>query len=156
MKKFLILATLLALLCLGTVPALAHAQESAAAPQAPLKVFALTGKITAVDPAARTVTVKVWSGNWLARPHQGGTLTLKATDYTRFFEKQEDCSIVPASFDDLEVGQRSAPAAGWWAMPGGCGASRSARLSAAASKALLLIPGWPIENVQPKRYEDGG
>ena len=106
MKKFLILATLLALLCLGTVPALAHAQESAAAPQAPLKVFALTGKITAVDPAARTVTVKVWSGNWLARPHKGETLTLKATDYTRFFEKQEDCSIVPASFDDLEVGQR--------------------------------------------------
>jgi hypothetical protein len=106
MKKILIISTLLVLLSLTAIPALAHGQVQPIPLQAPPQVYGLNGRITAVDTAARTVTVKVWSGNWLAREYKGKEVTLKATDYTRFQQKLEDCTVVPADFEDLKVGQR--------------------------------------------------
>jgi hypothetical protein len=106
MKKLLILIALTAMLGSSAIPALARQPDPPSEPQAPPLVFALTGKITAIDPEARTLTVKVWSGNWVARVYKGQTLMLKATDTTRVLEKQEDCTVVPVTFDELAPGDR--------------------------------------------------
>jgi hypothetical protein len=66
--------------------------------------YALNGKITALDPVARTVTVKVQVGNRLAKPYIGQEVVLTTTPATRLLRNIGDTAIVIA-FDDLQVGQ---------------------------------------------------
>ena len=65
--------------------------------------FALVGKITAIDPAARSVTVQVVSGNALVKGSIGQSVTIKTTNTTLF--RYTDGSVTTnIKFEDLKVG----------------------------------------------------
>ncbi len=65
--------------------------------------FALVGKITAIDLAARSVTVQVVSGNALIKPYIGQTITIKSTTGTLF--RYTDGTVTTViKFEDLKVG----------------------------------------------------
>jgi hypothetical protein len=108
MKKLLITLFVLAILLTGTVPALAAEGPTAeaAGPRPLPAIFTLTGVITAIDSTAETVTVKVWRGNWVAKPHVGQEVTLSTLATTRFLFKAADCTVTPIAFEDLAIGQQ--------------------------------------------------
>jgi hypothetical protein len=68
--------------------------------------FALAGTITGLDADARTVTVKVASGNYLVKGVIGQNLTIQTNDSTRFLLRNPDGSATPITFADLVVGQK--------------------------------------------------
>ncbi len=65
--------------------------------------YALVGKITAIDPVAKTVTVQVLRGNWVVKPYLKQEITLKTTATTRFFFTDGVTSKL-IKFEDLKVG----------------------------------------------------
>ena len=108
MKKLIVTLLALGILLAGAASALA-AEQAPAEPVGPgplPAIFTLTGKITAIDNAARTVTVKVWRGNWVAKPYAGQEVSLLTLATTRFLLKAADCTVTPITFDDLAVGQQ--------------------------------------------------
>jgi hypothetical protein len=103
MKRFTILMLVLVLSL--TVVSSAFA-AGAQPPQPPAKgsgVFALVGKITEIDPVAKTVTVNVVRGNVLVKPFIGKTLVIQTTATTRFFYTDGVTTKV-ITFADLKVG----------------------------------------------------
>ncbi len=67
--------------------------------------FALAGTIASLDPATRTVTVAVVSGNTLVKPYLGQNLVLQTTDLTRFLLRNPDGVATPIAYKDLAIGQ---------------------------------------------------
>jgi hypothetical protein len=104
MKKALwIIATVVAVLALATVPTLAggdkhrHRWRGAR--------FALVGEVTAVDAETLTITVQVEKGSKPVRPHVGEALTVATGERTRFLRHGERPPEV-IGFQDVEVGAR--------------------------------------------------
>ena len=65
--------------------------------------FTLVGKITAIDPASRSVTIQVLRGNKLVKPYFGQTVTLTTTMATLFrFTDGTVTTII--KFDDFKIG----------------------------------------------------
>jgi hypothetical protein len=114
MKKIFVLVIVLILLAMAVTPALAaggphsgnahgarlRARNSATA------TFALSGTIASLDSAARTVTVKVVSGNSLVKAYIGQNLTTQTNDSTRFLQRNPDGHATTINFADLVVGQK--------------------------------------------------
>ena len=67
--------------------------------------YALSGTISAIDPAAKTVTVTVICGNRLTNPFIGQEVTLLTSDSTRFLRRNVDGTVTPITFDDPVFGQ---------------------------------------------------
>jgi hypothetical protein len=124
MKKLLVLALTLALLVATTVPAMAAGGPgggnnpgigpgTGAGTGSGLGIgtgnmrgiFALSGTVASVDPLVRTVSVEVLSGNKLAQPSIGQTVTLQTTAATRFLLRNPDGTCTVIAFDDLAAGQ---------------------------------------------------
>ena len=66
--------------------------------------YALSGTITTIDPAAKTVTVTVVCGNRLVKPYIGTDVTLQTKDTTRFLLRDENGTVTPITFAELTVG----------------------------------------------------
>jgi hypothetical protein len=114
MKKLFLLTLVLALLAIAVTPALAaggpqggnaHSARSGARNRA-TSTFSLAGTITSVDIAARTVTVKVLSGNLLVKPYLTQNLTIQTNDSTRFLLRNPDGVATPITFAELVAGQK--------------------------------------------------
>ena len=67
--------------------------------------FSLVGEITLIDPLAKTVTVKVFTGNILVKSYINKELMVQTTDKTRFLLKSEPTAI-PITFSDLKLGDK--------------------------------------------------
>ncbi len=67
--------------------------------------YAISGTITAIDPIALTVIVKVSCGNRLASSTIGNDVTLKTSDATRFLLRNEDGTVTPITFAGLKVNE---------------------------------------------------
>ena len=118
MKKLLVLTLVVALLAIAVAPAMAAggrygenahgARRSAGngARNSAAATFALAGTIASLDPANRTVTVKVASGNIAVKDDIGQSLTIQTVDATRFLLRNPDGAATPISFADLAVGQK--------------------------------------------------
>lgn len=65
--------------------------------------FSLVGKITLIDPLAKTVTVKVFTGNILVKPFINKELMVQTTDKTRFLRANQP-QPNPITFSDLKLG----------------------------------------------------
>ncbi len=65
--------------------------------------FALAGKITSIDAAARTVTVQVVSGNIKVKSYIGKAVTL-TTSAATLFRFTDGTTTTPITFDNLKVG----------------------------------------------------
>jgi hypothetical protein len=98
MKKITVLMIVVLLSLVLVTPAMAKS-----APPVSRQPFSLVGKITAVDPVARTVTVQVLRGNPLVRPVLNKTVVLQVTAVTRYVFTDGLTSKV-ITFDDLKVG----------------------------------------------------
>ena len=74
-------------------------------------IFAMVGSIVAIDPVAHTVSVSVVGGNKLTQPSIGQTVTVQATEATRFLlsyqvgVSQYSGTSAAIAFEDLAVGQ---------------------------------------------------
>lgn len=102
MKKTISLFLALFMIAVTVLPVMA-ASEAAAGPKAP---FALVGKITAIDSAAGTITVKVYKGNRVVQPYRGQEVVLNTAAATRYLSKTSAAAVsVPITFADLMVGQ---------------------------------------------------
>jgi len=103
MKKSLVVLMVVALLAVSAVPAFAARGVS---PQPPAfnkgGQFTLAGTITTID--SSVVTVKVVSGNPIARPYVGQTVALQTTAATRFLLTTPTGTVV-ITLADLQVGQ---------------------------------------------------
>jgi hypothetical protein len=113
MKKYLVLALVIALLTMSVVPAFA-------AEEGPIRSrngdgggyrygyppFALAGEIVSIDAEARTVTVEAICGNIVVRPYIGDEVTLTTNDMTKFLLRNPDATATPITFDDLKVGDQ--------------------------------------------------
>lgn len=72
----------------------------------PRGTFNLVGRITAIDPILRTVTVKVLRGSLLVRPYLGSSITFYTTATTRYLLKTSPTTTaIAVTFDDLIVGK---------------------------------------------------
>jgi hypothetical protein len=102
MKKSLVVLMVVALLAVSAVPAFA-ARGGPAQPPAPVRggQFTLVGTITAI--AGDVVTVKVVSGNPIARPVVGQDVALQTTAATRFLRTTATGTVV-ITLADLQVG----------------------------------------------------
>lgn len=66
-------------------------------------VFALVGEVTAVDAAAKTITVEVYSGNQLVKAYIDEELTIVTNEDTMFLRYDAaKCQVL--TFADVEVG----------------------------------------------------
>ena len=66
-------------------------------------VFALVGEVTAVDATAKTITVKVYSGNQLVKGYLAQELTIVTNEGTMFLRYGETkCEVI--TFADVEPG----------------------------------------------------
>lgn len=103
MKKSLVVLMVVALLAVGAVPAFA-AKGIQPQPPAPNKggLFTLVGTIAAID--GSVVTVKVVSGNPVAKPYVGQNVALQTTAATRFLLTTPTGTVV-ITLADLQVGQ---------------------------------------------------
>lgn len=98
MKKLLMITLIIILLATSTMmPA-----EAKKAPKP--KAFNIAGTITAVDPVARTFTVKVRLANNVARPFMGSDLMLNTTTDTVYLGLDHKV-VVPVTFETLVVSQ---------------------------------------------------
>jgi hypothetical protein len=74
-------------------------------------IFAMVGSIVEIDPVAYTVSVSVVGGNKLTQPSIGQTVTVQATEATRFLlsyqvgVSQYSGTSAAITFEDLVVGQ---------------------------------------------------
>ena len=113
MKKIFVLMLVLALMAITVVPAFAAGNPPAGngrgggggtgkGSNAP---FALVGTIASLDSAERAITVTVVRGNKLVKMFIGQTLTIQATEATRFLLRNPDNTATPITFADLVVGQ---------------------------------------------------
>jgi hypothetical protein len=98
-----ILTLLFAAISIATLAPTAFA-AGVARSQPTMAPFALAGRITAIDPVAKTVTVQVLSGNLIVRPYVRQTLALTTTTATRLLLKTTTTAI-PITFAQLAVGQ---------------------------------------------------
>jgi hypothetical protein len=65
--------------------------------------FTLVGKITAIDPASRSITVQVLRGNVLVKPYLGQAVSITTTMATQF--RYTDGTVTTIiKFSDLKVG----------------------------------------------------
>ena len=103
MKKSLVVLMVVALLAVSAVPALA---AKGVPPQPPASnkggQFTLAGTITAID--GSVVTVKILSGNPIAKPYVGQSVALQTTATTRFLLTTPTGTVV-ITLADLQVGQ---------------------------------------------------
>jgi hypothetical protein len=99
MKRFIFVLLALVVIAASVSPAYASGETYKGR-----GVFALVGKITAIDTANATVTVKVITGNTLVKPYIGKELVIKTTATTRFLYKT-GTTITPITFADLVVGK---------------------------------------------------
>ena len=100
MKRFTILILALVLTVVLTTRVLAAGSQP---PVNKSGTFALVGKITAIDPVAQTVTVKVLRGNILVKPYLGKTLDIQTKTTTRYFFT-DGVTTKRITFTDLKVG----------------------------------------------------
>lgn len=107
MKKYLTFGLVLILLAITAVPAFAAATspDDGGIRLGGNSPFALAGKISALDPAARTVTVSVITGNKWVKPFIGKTLTLQTADTTRFLLRNPAGTATLITYNDLVAGQ---------------------------------------------------
>ena len=116
MKKSLVVLMVVAMLLVSAVPAFA-AKGGPSQPPVPNKggQFTLVGTITAI--AGEVVTVKVVSGNPIARPFVGQAVALQTTAATRFLRTTATGTVV-ITLADLQVGDNVSAqgqlAAGVW------------------------------------------
>jgi hypothetical protein len=114
MKKLFVLSLVLMLLATAVTPALAAGGQRGGdslnarrgARNGATTTFALAGTIASLDPAARSVTVKLASGNSLVKGYIGQNLTIQTNDSTRFLLRNPGGSATPIAFADLVVGQK--------------------------------------------------
>ncbi|MEI7847255.1 MAG: hypothetical protein WCK35_15760 [Chloroflexota bacterium] len=99
MKRFTILMLVLILSLTLVTPALA-----AGKPPSAKGPFALVGKISAIDPVAKTVTVQVLRGNALVKPYFSKTVIIQTTTLTRYMFT-DGVSKKVITFNDLVVGK---------------------------------------------------
>lgn len=67
--------------------------------------YALSGTITALDPAKLTVRVRIACRNRLANPYAGSEVTLQTINTTRFLLRNDDGTVTSISFTDLVAGK---------------------------------------------------
>jgi Domain of unknown function (DUF5666) len=112
MKKLFVLVFVIALLAVTAMPALAEDgpivrnRFTLITRRDGNGVISLAGTITSLDSSARTVNVKVASGNRLAKPYLGKDVTILTTNATRFLLRNPDGSATPITFAELIVGQK--------------------------------------------------
>lgn len=103
MKKSLVVLMVIVLLAVSAAPAFA---ARGVPPQPPISnrggLFTLAGTITAID--GSVLTVKVVSGNPIARPYVGQNVALQTTATTRFLLTAPTGTVV-ITLADLQVGQ---------------------------------------------------
>jgi hypothetical protein len=103
MKKSLVMLMVVVLLAVSAIPVFA---ARGVPPQPPVSnkggLFTLAGTITAID--GNVVTVKVVSGNPIARPYVGQNVALQTTAITRFLLTTPTGTVV-ITLADLQVGQ---------------------------------------------------
>ena len=107
MKKLLVIWLVIALMLIAASPALAGngaGPEAGPGPSGKGK-FALSGVITAIDPANLTVTVHVVAGSTLVKPFIEQELTIQTTADTRFLLRNPNGKATPITFNDLAVDQ---------------------------------------------------
>jgi hypothetical protein len=103
MKKLLWLVSLVALLALTAVPALAEGENQRYRWEG--ERFGLVGVVTEVDLDAKTITVLVHRGSRLVKGYLGEELLITTVARTRFLRYAEPkCEII--GFEDVEVGAR--------------------------------------------------
>ncbi len=98
MKRFTILMLVLILTLTLVTPAFA-----AGKPPSAKGPFVLVGKISAIDPVAKTVTVQVLRGNALVKPYFTMTVVIQTTAATRYMFTDGVTQKV-IIFTDLVVG----------------------------------------------------
>ena len=98
MKRFSIFMLVLILSLTLVTPALAAGKSPVA--KGP---FVLVGKISAIDPVAKTVTVQVLRGNALVKPYLTKTVVINTTVATRY-QFTDGTTISTITFSDLVVG----------------------------------------------------
>ena len=105
MKKWVVFALTLALVVTTAVPAFAgrHVQNEPArvSEDTGYSLYALSGRITAIDPVARTVTVWIKNGNTLLKEYEGTEIVLYTTEETAYEVSHSPTTI---SFEQLRVG----------------------------------------------------
>ena len=104
MKKLIVLGLVLSVMLLTVTQALA-AGPRGGKERIGGGSFSLVGTITALDSAARTVTVQVESGNKLVKPYIGTALTIGTGQATRFLLRNIDGKASLITFNDLTIGQ---------------------------------------------------
>lgn len=101
MKKIVITLLVLALALAMATPALAATGPlGKTTPK-----FTLVGKITALDPAAKTVTVEIFNSSRAAKAYVGQNVVLTITATTRLLSN-DDTTATVITFDDLKVGSQ--------------------------------------------------
>ncbi|MCL4487009.1 MAG: DUF5666 domain-containing protein [Chloroflexi bacterium] len=96
--------TIVLLLAIAASSALVPSVSAAGGAPSGASSFTLAGKITSIDASSETITVQVQSGNFLVKPYLGKSVTLTASQDTRFLLKTAS-TTVPITFADLQVGQ---------------------------------------------------
>jgi hypothetical protein len=108
MKKITVLIVTMVLLSISVIPAFASGGPSGAGQGSqqggPRGTIALVGEITAIDPVAHTLAVKVIKGNKLVQPYIGQEVEIATTLTTRYLLKAEDGTATLITFADLAVG----------------------------------------------------
>jgi hypothetical protein len=103
MKKLLLLVSVVALLALTAVPAMAGGDNNRHRWDG--ERFGLVGEVTEVDAEAKTITVLVHRGSRLVKDYLGDELLITAVGRTRFLRYAEP-KCEPIGFGDVEVGAR--------------------------------------------------
>jgi len=117
MKKLIVVSLVMILLAVSVIPAFAAggppANRGTAAGSGNTdktsfgvrNPYALSGTISSIDGANRTVNVTVACGNRLMKPYLGQDVTLQITENTRFLVRNTDGTVTPITFEDLVGGQ---------------------------------------------------
>jgi hypothetical protein len=95
MKKWFVIIILLSMLAIAAGPAVAATKDTGNG------LYSLSGRITAIDPVARTVTVWVKTGNVLVKPYAGFEIVLHTTIDTTYEVSNSPTSL---TFEQLRVG----------------------------------------------------
>jgi len=98
MKKQVWLASILVLLVVAVMPVMAEGDNNRNRWLG--NVFSVVGEVTAVDTTAKTITVKVHTGNKLVKGYIGDELTIQTGAKTLFMLYGET-QCTPITFEDL-------------------------------------------------------
>jgi hypothetical protein len=104
MKKVIVVATVLVLLAMSSMPALAAGGHHGNGPHGP-KAFVVSGTIVALDTTAGTVTIQVDTGNKAVK-REGQQVTVYTNGDTRYYRKIADQKPQTITFAELAVGQK--------------------------------------------------